>query len=87
MLELVAGTLRMQVDRYQLPLRASRPLERLDPQVLHVLRLSAFQLLYLDRIPPAAAIDDAVELTRWSRKSSAAELVNASLRSLSRERS
>jgi 16S rRNA (cytosine967-C5)-methyltransferase len=88
LLELVAGTLRMQgaID-YQLALRVSRPLERLDPQVLRVLRLGAFQLLYLDRIPPAAAIDDAVELTRRARKSSAAGLVNASLRALSRERS
>jgi 16S rRNA (cytosine967-C5)-methyltransferase len=88
LLELVAGTLRMQraID-YQLALRVSRPLERLDPQVLRVLRLGAFQLLYLDRIPPPAAIDDAVELTRRARTSSAAGLVNASLRSLSRERS
>jgi 16S rRNA (cytosine967-C5)-methyltransferase len=88
LLELVAGTLRMQaaID-YQLAQRVSRPLERLDGPVLRVLRLAAFQLLYLDRIPPSAAIDDAVELTRRAKKSSAAGLVNASLRALSRDRS
>ena len=87
LLELVAGTLRMQgaID-YQLAQRVSRPLDRLDAQVLRVLRLSGFQLMYLDRIPPAAAIDDAVDLTRRARKSSAAALVNASLRALSRDR-
>jgi 16S rRNA (cytosine967-C5)-methyltransferase len=87
LLELVAGTLRMQgaID-FQLAQRVSRPLPRLDAQVLRVLRLAAFQLLYLDRIPAAAAIDDAVELTRRAKKSSAAGLVNAVLRALSRER-
>lgn len=86
-LELVAGTLRMQaaID-YQLAERVSRPLARLDAAVLRVLRLGAFQLLYLDRIPPAAAVDDAVELTRRARASSAAGLVNAVLRALNRDR-
>jgi 16S rRNA (cytosine967-C5)-methyltransferase len=87
LLELVAGTLRMQaaID-YQLAQRVSRPLARLDAQVLRVLRLGAFQLLYLDRVPAAAAIDDAVELTRRAGKTSAAGLVNAVLRALSRDR-
>jgi 16S rRNA (cytosine967-C5)-methyltransferase len=86
-LELVAGTLRMQaaID-YQLARRVSRPLPRLDAAVLRTLRLGAFQLLYLDRIPAPAVIDDAVELTRRARRSSAAGLVNAVLRALGRDR-
>lgn len=87
LLEIVTGTLRMRAALdYQLGLRSSRPIARLDAAVLRVLRLSAFQLLYLDRLPPAAVIHDAVELTRKAGKTSAAGLVNAVLRNLARER-
>ena len=87
LLEIVAGTLRMRgaID-YQVSLRTNRPIAKLDAAVLRVLRLSAFQLLYLSRLPAAAIINDAVELTRRAGKTSAAGLVNAVLRKLSRER-
>ena len=53
LLEVVTGTLRMQaaID-YQLASRVSRPLAKLDAAVLRVLRMSAFQLIYL--IAPAS---------------------------------
>jgi 16S rRNA (cytosine967-C5)-methyltransferase len=87
LLEVVAGTLRMRAALdYQLAARVDRPLHRLDAAVLQVLRMSAFQLLYLTRLPAAAVINDAVELTRRAGKSSAAGLVNAVLRALSRDR-
>jgi 16S rRNA (cytosine967-C5)-methyltransferase len=63
-----------------------RPVARLDPEVLDILRLSAFQLLHLDRIPAAAAVNDAVSLTRKAGKTSASGLVNALLRRVARER-
>jgi len=86
LLELVTGTLRMRraVD-YQLASRVNRPLEKLDDAVLRVLRLSGFQLIYLSRLPPSAIINDAVELTRRAGKTSAAGLVNAVLRAVSKE--
>ena len=87
LLEIVTGTLRMQAALdYQLSLRVKRPLPKLDAAVLRVLRMSAFQLLHLSRLPASAVINDAVELTRRSGKSSAAGLTNAVLRSLSRDR-
>lgn len=87
LLELVAGTLRMRgaID-YQLSARVKRPLHRLDAAVLRVLRVSVFQLMYLSRLPAPAIINDAVELTRRSGKSSAAGLTNAVLRAISRDR-
>lgn len=85
LLELVAGTLRMRnaID-YQLAQRVSRPLAKLDAAVLRILRLSAYQLLYQSRLPAAAVINDAVDLTRRAGKTSAAGLTNAVLRALSR---
>jgi 16S rRNA (cytosine967-C5)-methyltransferase len=87
LLELVTGTLRMRAALdYQLAGRVSRPLARLDAAVLRILRLSAFQLIFLDRLPASAIINDAVELTRRSGKSSAAGLANAVLRAVSKDR-
>jgi 16S rRNA (cytosine967-C5)-methyltransferase len=44
------------------------------------LRIAAYQLLYLDRIPARAAINESVELVKRARKSSAAAFANAVLR-------
>ena len=65
---------------------AKRPLDRLDPEIVEILRLSAYQLLYLTRVPAAAVVDDAVNLARRAGKTSAGAFVNAVLRTLSRQR-
>lgn len=65
---------------------ARRPLERLDPEVLEILRLSVYQLLHLTRVPASAVVDDAVNLTGRAGKASARGFVNAVLRSVSRTR-
>ena len=85
--ELVTGVVRLRkaLD-YQLAQRTRRRLEALDATVLTGLRLGAFQLLYLDRLPPSAVVNDAVALTRRGGKTSAGGLVNAVLRALARER-
>ena len=56
---------------------SKRPIQRLDREVVDVLRLSAYQLLHLTRVPAAAVVDDAVNLTGRVGKRSAAGLVNA----------
>jgi 16S rRNA (cytosine967-C5)-methyltransferase len=65
---------------------ARRPIDRLDPEIVEVLRLSTYQLLYLTRVPAAAVVDDAVDLTKRIGKRSASGFVNAVLRSISRRR-
>jgi 16S rRNA (cytosine967-C5)-methyltransferase len=85
--EITSGTLRwMGAFDHIIAAFTRRPLARLDPEVLDILRLSAFQLLHLDRIPASAAVNDAVSLTRKAGKTSAAGLVNALLRRMARER-
>ncbi|MEG9435660.1 RNA methyltransferase [Edaphobacter sp. HDX4] len=80
---LVLGTLRWQIglDARIQPL-LQRPDQRLTESVALALRLGAFQLLYLDRIPAHAAINESVELTRASGNPHAAGMVNAILRKL-----
>jgi 16S rRNA (cytosine967-C5)-methyltransferase len=83
--DLVTGTLRWQRQLdYLVEHFAKRPLSKLDFEVLQILRLGAYQLLHLDRVPAAAAVNDAVAMTRRARKTSAAGLVNAVLRAISR---
>jgi len=86
--EIATGTLRWQAafDR-MIAVYAGRPLERLDAEVVLILRLTLFQLLHLDRVPASAAVNDAVQLTRKVGKSSSSSFVNAILRRASRERS
>src|SRR5688500_10467853 len=43
---------------------AKRDIARLDPEVLDILRLSAYQILNLTRVPAAAVVDDAVNLAK-----------------------
>lgn len=61
-------------------------LEKLEVKVLCDLRVAAYQLLFLDRIPPSAAVNEAVELAkRHSRSPRAAGMVNGMLRALLRQ--
>ncbi len=55
-------------------------LKKLQPEVLDVLRLSAAQLLFFDRIPASAAVNEGVKLARNAANKGAAGLVNAVLR-------
>ena len=85
--EIVTGTLRARdaLD-HQIARVYGRPLARLDDEVLMALRMGLYQLLYLERVPASAVVNDAVALVRKARKASATGLVNGILRRLARER-
>ncbi len=85
--EIATGTLRwLGAFDVVITAFAKRPADKLDGEILDILRMSAFQLLHLDRIPASAAVNDAVDLARKAGKKSASGLVNAVLRRISRER-
>lgn len=57
--EIATGTLRWQgAFDHVIALFGRRSLTRFDPEVLNILRLTMFQLLHLDRVPAAAAVND-----------------------------
>ena len=64
---------------------SSRKPEELEPQVLDALRLGAAQILFADRIPVSAAVNESVELVKRSRKN-VTGFVNAVLRNIVRNR-
>lgn len=61
----------------------SQPLKKLKPQVLTILRMGASQLLFMDKIPPSAAINESVKLAKKNGCAFASGLVNAVLRKVS----
>jgi 16S rRNA (cytosine967-C5)-methyltransferase len=83
--ELVYGTIRRRgsLDRCLQP-SLRRPLERLDPEILRILRLGAYQILFLDRVPDHAAVNESVELANRFGRRGSGSLVNGALRSLCR---
>ena len=68
---------------YELSLYLKQPLKKLKPQVLTVLRMGAYQLLFMDKVPASAAINESVKLTKKNGVSFASGLVNAVLRKIS----
>jgi 16S rRNA (cytosine967-C5)-methyltransferase len=82
--EIVYGTLRWQryLDWVLQP-HSRRRLDALDARVRVALRMTAYQLLFLQRVPTFAAVNDAVSLARGRRRG-LAEYTNAVLRAFSR---
>lgn len=83
---LVYGTVerKLTLDYLTAPL-VSCDYEKLDPEVRVILRMSAYQIFFSDRIPSSAAVNEGVNLCKKFKRS-AAPMVNAVLRRLCRER-
>lgn len=61
----------------------SKPLKKTKPEVLTALRVGAYQLLFMDKIPQSAAVNESVKLVKNNKCEFAAGLVNAVLRKVS----
>jgi len=84
--ELVYGTTRrlLTVD-WALDWLLKKPVAKASPDLATSLRLGAYQILYLDRVPAYAAVDRAAGIVREKSGSREAGVVNAVLRKLARE--
>jgi 16S rRNA (cytosine967-C5)-methyltransferase len=81
--ELVFGCLRRRAQLDWLLAKASsRPLDRLNREVLAALRLGAYQMRFLTRVPAHAALSESVDLVKRGKLAAAAGFVNAVLRRL-----
>lgn len=73
-------TLDWVIGRY-----SRQPVHKLSPAVREILRLAIYQLLYMPSVPQAAAVDEAVRMTRSLKVTSASGYVNGVLRAFLRE--
>ena len=77
---------RLLLDAYLSNLSTVK-LEKMEPVVRNSLRLGAYQVIFLDRVPDHAAVSEAVDLARkGSKNPRASGLVNGILRSLVRQK-
>jgi 16S rRNA (cytosine967-C5)-methyltransferase len=85
--EITIGTIRWQAELdHVIAWAGHRELAAFDTEVLVLLRMGAYQLLHLDRVPASAVVHDAVDLAKREGKASASGAVNAILRQISRQR-
>jgi 16S rRNA (cytosine967-C5)-methyltransferase len=86
LLELVQGVKRWELRLDYTLSRLSRlPWRKVHPLVRHLLRLAAYQILFLNKIPVHAAVDEAVKLAQARRlPKSHVGFINAILRRLAR---
>ena len=83
--ELVYGVLRRRaaLDR-AIRYATGKRVKDVDPKLQDVLRVGAYQLMFLDRVPDHAAVSTTVDLARARRQERGARFVNAALRTLAR---
>ncbi len=76
---------RMLLDFY-IGCWCSQKVARLEPVIRNILRVGAYQILFLDKVPQHAAVSEAVEMTRQHGRPKAAGMVNAILRRIGANR-
>ncbi len=78
---LIYGTLdRLILIDYNLSLYLNQPVRKLKPELHTVLRMGVYQLLFMDKVPTRAAVNESVNLAKVNKSQFAASLVNAVLR-------
>ncbi|NQT88606.1 16S rRNA (cytosine(967)-C(5))-methyltransferase RsmB [bacterium] len=83
--ELVYGTLRRRGTLDAVIARFSRlPLKKVQPRVIEILRIGAYQLLFFDKVPASAAVNEAVKAAKRVCSRGGIRFVNACLRSIAR---
>jgi len=85
-LQLLNGVVKMRrrLD-HEIKFYLARPSVELSAQLANILRLGFYQLVFTDRVPAAAAVSEAVNLTRHFLDASQSRLVNAVMRTRLRE--
>ena len=84
---LVYGTIEKNITLdYIISKFSNRPLERLDKEILVILRMGIYQILFMGSVPDHAACFECVELCRKKNKKSVSGFVNAILRETVRKK-
>lgn len=64
----------------------NQPIKKLKAEVLVILRIGTYQILFMDKIPDSAAVNESVSLAKNNKSSYASGVVNAVLRKVSLEK-
>ena len=83
---LCTGTVKrlIEVD-FRINLYAKTKIKKMHPIVRNILRMGAYQLLYMDGVPASAAVNESVKLAKKNGQAKASGMINGILRSMARE--
>lgn len=85
--EVVYGTLKYQIKLdYILNQFSKTPVHRMKPLIRNVMRMSLYQMLYLDKVPTSAIINEAVKIVKKRKFQNLSGFVNGLLRNIDRQR-
>lgn len=85
--ELVNGTLRNLINiDYIIDMFSKTPVSKMKPMVLNVMRLSVYQIMYMDKVPDSAACNEAVTFIKKKNMGGLSGFVNAVLRNVVRNK-
>ncbi|MCL6612357.1 MAG: 16S rRNA (cytosine(967)-C(5))-methyltransferase RsmB [Peptococcaceae bacterium] len=85
--ELVYGTLRsLNTLDWILHQHMKKPMEKQTPWIRNILRLGVYQIMYMDRVPDPAAVNEAASQARRFGNPGAVKFVNGVLRNILRHR-
>lgn len=62
----------------------NRPLSKIAPMILYIMRLACYQIMYMDKVPASAACNEAVELSKKYTHVGTVKFVNGVLRAIIR---
>ncbi len=84
---LVYGVLerKIQLD-YIISIYSKLPMKKINTDVLNILRIGTYQLLFMDKVPDSAAVNESVDLAKRCKKKSAGGFINAILRNVSKNK-
>lgn len=86
--EIIYGSIRMRATLdYYLNHISKQKVKKLEPRIRSILRSGAYQILFLDRVPESAAVNESVNLVSRRNRQRSAGFVNGVLRNLIRRQS
>ena len=85
--EVIYGTLKYQIKiDYILNQFSKTPVHRMKPLIRNLMRMSLYQMLYLDKVPTSAVINEAVKIAKKRKFHNLSGFVNGILRNIDRQR-
>jgi len=84
--EICKGTVKylLKLD-FVISLYSKLEIKKIEPRVMNILRLSVYQLLFLNRVPAYSVLNESVQITKKYISLSSSKFVNALLRSISKQ--
>ncbi|MDA3733106.1 16S rRNA (cytosine(967)-C(5))-methyltransferase RsmB [Niameybacter massiliensis] len=85
--EVIYGTIkwRLRLD-YIINQFSKTPVKKMKPLVRSIMRMSVYQLLFLDKVPASAVINEAVKIMHKRKMSNLAGFINGTLRNIERQK-